>query len=51
MLHIFICPECRSEHTEPAEAHFLLAVPCLDCANEVEYRASALVTSEIPVAA
>jgi hypothetical protein len=31
MVHIFICPDCRSEHTEPAHAGFVLAVLCLDC--------------------
>ncbi len=37
MLHIFICPDCRAEHSEPAEAHFLLAVLCSDCAMAGEF--------------
>ena len=51
MLHVYICPDCRSEHAEPAEAHFLLAVSCVDCAFEVEYRASRFAGVEIPAAA
>lgn len=51
MLHIFTCPECRTEHAEPAEAHFLLAVLCVDCAYEIEYRAPRLAASEIRPAA
>jgi hypothetical protein len=40
MVQTFICPECRSEHAEPAEAHFLLAVLCVDCAMAIEFHAS-----------
>jgi hypothetical protein len=36
MVHIFICPDCRSEHTEPAHAGFVLAVLCLDCTLALE---------------
>ena len=53
MLHIFICPDCRSEHSEPAEAHFLLAVLCNDCAMAGEFEAhqATLNVQGIPVAA
>ena len=51
MPHIFICPECRSEHAEPAEAHFLLAVLCVDCAFEADDRASRAQRETIPAAA
>ncbi len=40
MLHIFICPECRTEHDEPAEADFLLSAICVDCAFELDVRAA-----------
>jgi hypothetical protein len=54
MVHIFICPECRSEHAEPAEAHFLLAVVCADCALARDYDAARLeigILEMIPAAA
>jgi hydrogenase maturation factor HypF (carbamoyltransferase family) len=31
MPHIYYCPECKSEHDQPAQAYFALAVICLDC--------------------
>jgi len=31
-MHLFRCPDCGREHDEPAEATFVLAVVCFDCA-------------------
>jgi len=31
-MHLFRCPECGCEHDQPAEAAFVVAVICLDCA-------------------
>ncbi len=39
MQHIYICPECRYEHAEPANAHFVCEVLCLDCDLDLELRA------------
>jgi acetone carboxylase gamma subunit len=36
-MHEFFCPECKSLHEEPAEASYVLAVLCLDCALEARY--------------
>ncbi len=35
----FECPDCGSQHDEPAEATYVLAVRCLDCELETLYRA------------
>lgn len=43
----FVCPACRAEHAEPAEAVFVLTALCLDCALEERYHeelASSVVT-------
>jgi hypothetical protein len=31
MTHSFHCPDCGSEHCEPADATFVLAVRCSAC--------------------
>ncbi len=31
-MHLFRCTECGCEHDQPAEAAFVVAVICLDCA-------------------
>lgn len=53
MLHIFICPDCRAEHSEPAEAHFVLAVICSDCAmaGDLEIHQASSAFRGIPAAA
>jgi acetone carboxylase gamma subunit len=35
--HRFFCPECASEHDQPAEATYVVAVLCLDCELEARY--------------
>lgn len=50
MLQIFICPDCRAEHAEPAEGHFLLTVLCVDCAFALELDASRIERELIPAA-
>ncbi len=40
MQHLYICPDCRSGHTEPADAHFVLHALCLDCALGRELEAA-----------
>jgi len=32
IMHLFRCPDCGREHDAPAEATFVLAVVCFDCA-------------------
>jgi transcription elongation factor Elf1 len=31
MTHQFNCPDCGREHSEPADAAFVLTVLCADC--------------------
>jgi acetone carboxylase gamma subunit len=38
MNQLFVCPECKSIHEEPAEASYVLTVLCLDCEIESRYR-------------
>lgn len=54
MTHQFNCPDCGREHSEPADAAFVLTVLCADCdlGARLELRAmSALAVSDREIAA
>jgi hypothetical protein len=35
---LFVCPECRAEHAEPADARLGHFIICLDCVTEAAGR-------------
>ena len=51
-MQLFVCPDCRAVHDEPAEAAFVLEVRCFDCDLHVRHlEATRLVIAAMPEAA
>jgi hypothetical protein len=51
MEDLFLCPDCRELHDEPAEAIFGHLIRCLDCELAAELTWPAFDTAALPYAA